>query len=269
MNKLMKKFLESIKGLAMNLVPNLGQNLGSGSGPGSRPGSSLTSKHQSKIPAYLGIGLILGVFLMLIGGPISRRWDRDPHLPGMSERDYYDGAVGIFGIYPEDQSRSQSRSQSGSQSESKSGAHGHPNQHQGYDSYSYERVLERRLEEVLSLAEGVGEVRVLVNFIQGPTTVFAVDRSLNYSSTQEQDAQGGTRNQTSQQGQDKTLIITDRSGVGQPLIVTENPPVIGGVVIIAEGGENVLVREALTRAASTLLDIDIDRVQVMTMRRQQ
>ena len=130
----------------------------------------------------------------------------------------------------------------------------------------YEQALERRLEEVLSLVDGAGKVRVLVSFAQGRETVFAVDRNTSNSRSQEEDSEGGTRYQSSQSSQDKTLIITDRAGVDRPLVVKEVPPVIGGVIIIAEGGDNVVVRDALIRATSALLGIDINRVQVMKMR---
>jgi len=217
---------------------------------------NLVSKNQNRIPALLGIGLLAGVALLMITGPIARRAGSDP-----SEM----SAEGGQGFHTQG-SLTGNQIPPGTQTGTRAGTQPETYHYQSGRVYSDEGALERRLEEVLSLADGVGAVRVMVTFIQGPTTVFAVDRSTNYSTMQEQDAQGGTRYQSSQQDQDKTLIITDRSGAGQPLIVTESPPVIGGVVIIAEGGDNVLVRESLARATSTLLDIDINRVQVMTMR---
>ena len=199
----------------------------------------LLSKDQ-KIPTYIGAALVFGVFLMLLSGPLLRRSEVPkegmlPDIPAAAEAIAHDASP-VTEIP------------------------------QAHASYAYERLLERRLEEVLSLVDGVGQVRVMLTFAQGRETVFAVDRNASNSVTQEQDAQGGTRYQSSQQNQDNTLIITDRAGVDRPLVVTENPPVIGGVMIIAEGGDNVLVRDALIRAASTLLGIDINRVQVLKMR---
>ena len=180
-----------------------------------------------RIPAYLGIALILGVFLMVIGGPLSRR----PQADIVSGPEFLQMPEPITDAQP------------------------------SYYCHAYERAMERRLEEALSLVDGAGEVRVMVSFAQGRETVFAVDRNVNVTSTQEQDAQGGTRYQSSQQSQDNTLIIMDR-----PLVVKEPPPVIGGVMIIAEGGDDILVRDALIRATSTLLGVDINRVQVLKMR---
>ena len=133
---------------------------------------------------------------------------------------------------------------------------------------TYERALERRLEEALSKVEGVGRVHVVVNFVQGRETVFVVDSNTTSSVIQEQDAQGGTRYQSNQTSQDKTIIITDRTGVDRPLVQKEIEPIIGGVIIIAEGGGDIIVRDALIRATSTLLGLDINSVHVMQMQRQ-
>lgn len=186
---------------------------------------------DQRIITYLGLTLLVGVLLMLLSGPFFRRQTPQDNTVITEDPDNV--------LLPIAEPRT---------------------------VYTYERVLEIRLEEALSLVEGVGQVRVLVTFAKGRETVFAVDRNISTSVTQEQDAQGGTRYQSSQQGQDNTLIITDRTGVDRPLVVTETPPVIGGVVIIAEGGDDILVRDALIRATSTLLGIDIHRVQVMRMK---
>jgi len=193
----------------------------------------LISKDE-RIPTYLGIALIVGIFLLLLSGPLFRRGQtealREAQIPA-GEPIY--AAAPIMAAHPDQ---------------------------------VYEEALERRLEEALALVDGVGQVRVMVSFAQGRETIFAVDRNASTSTTQEQDAQGGTRYQSSQQAQDSTLIITDRTGYDRPLVIKETPPVIGGVMIIAEGGDNVLVRDALIRATSTLLGIDINRVHVMRMK---
>ncbi|MCL2399241.1 MAG: hypothetical protein FWC91_05800 [Defluviitaleaceae bacterium] len=186
---------------------------------------------DQRIITYLGLMLLLGVLLMLLSGPFFRR---QSHQENAVIAEGSDNAP-LLPTAPQ-------------------------------TTYTYERILEIRLEEALSLVEGVGQVRVLVTFATGRETVFAVDRNTSVSVTQEQDAQGGTRYQSNQQNQDNTLIITDRTGVDRPIVVTETPPIIGGVVIIAEGGDDILVRDALIRATSTLLGIEIHRVQVMRMK---
>jgi stage III sporulation protein AG len=95
---------------------------------------------------------------------------------------------------------------------------------------------------------------------RGPETVFAVDSQTSSSILQEEDAQGGTRYQTSQTRNDQTLVVT-----GKPVVVTETIPTVRGVIIIAEGGGDLRVRDALMRATSGLLGVGIHRVHVLPM----
>ena len=193
------------------------------------------SKDQ-RIISYLGLMLAVGVFIMLLSGPLFRNTaSRESEIAIDIDAPLYTANT----TAPIEET---------------------------HHFHVYERVLERRLEEVLSLVDGVGQVRVMVTFSQGREMVFAVDRNVNNSATKEEDSQGGTRQQSSQQSQEKTLIITDRSGMDRPLVIKETEPIIGGVMIIAEGGDNILIRDALIRSTSTLLGIDINRVQVMKMK---
>jgi len=127
-----------------------------------------------------------------------------------------------------------------------------------------ERALEEELEDFLSLVAGAGRVRVMVSALGGRETVFAVDTTSNHSYTLEEDAGGGTRDQRQHQTQEQTVIITDRNGIDQPLILREIEPRIEGVVIIAEGGDDPFVRDALTRAAIAVLGVEAHKVQVLT-----
>jgi len=128
-----------------------------------------------------------------------------------------------------------------------------------------ERALEEELEEFLSLVAGAGRVRVMISAMGDRETVFAVDASSSRSHIIEEDAQGGTRDQRQYTNQEQTVIITDRSGVDHPLILREISPRAEGIVIIAEGGDDPLVRDALTRAAMAVLGIEAHRIQVLAM----
>jgi stage III sporulation protein AG len=129
-----------------------------------------------------------------------------------------------------------------------------------------ERELEKRLEEAFSAIENVGRVRVLLSFTRDRETVYASDGNTSDSHSREVDGQGGSRETRSTQRQDKTIIITDKAGVDRPLVLREIEPKIAGVVIIAEGGDSVFVKDALTKAACTVLGIEANKVQVMKMK---
>jgi stage III sporulation protein AG len=132
------------------------------------------------------------------------------------------------------------------------------------ENFSYEEALERRLEEFFSMVEGAGAVRVMISPLGPRETVFAVDVNESRSQTTEQDAQGGSRETRQYQNNAQTVIITDRQGVSTPLVLREIEPRTEGIVIIAEGGDNPLVRDALTRAARAVLGLEAHMVQVLT-----
>jgi len=128
-----------------------------------------------------------------------------------------------------------------------------------------ERALEEELEEFLSLVAGAGRVRVMISALGDRETIFAVDSTENRSHIIEEDAQGGTRDQRQYSTQEQTVIITDRNGIDQPLVLREISPRVEGIVIIAEGGDDPFVRDALTRAAMAVLGVEAHRVQVLAM----
>ena len=127
-------------------------------------------------------------------------------------------------------------------------------------AYHYERALEARLAATLSQVAGAGQVQVLVALERGTVQVFAADRSTSHAATQEQDAQGGTRHQTNYSVNEQHLLVQN-----QPVVLESQAPVVGGVIIIAEGGGNVHVQDALLRATTALLGIGAHRVQVLPM----
>jgi stage III sporulation protein AG len=128
------------------------------------------------------------------------------------------------------------------------------------------RATEERLEEFFALVEGAGAVRVMVGFSSHRETVFAVDTNFSESFTREEDSQGGHRETTQTANQQQTVLIPDRNGASRPLVLRESEPTIAGIVIIAEGGDNPVIRAELTRAAQAVLGLDAHRIQILTMR---
>ena len=123
-----------------------------------------------------------------------------------------------------------------------------------------ERELEKRLEEIFSLVNGAGRVRVMVSPLGGREWVYAKNANTTQTQTSEKDAQGGTREHRHDQSNEQTVVIGDR-----PLVLREIAPQVEGIVIIAEGGDCAFVRDALTRAARSILGVEPHRIQVLHM----
>jgi stage III sporulation protein AG len=131
----------------------------------------------------------------------------------------------------------------------------------------YTLVLEKRMETALSQIDGAGKVKVLLTLTQGKELVVAEDKTTNQDINEETDGAGGTRKTQSLIEEHTLVLYTDENGVEVPLILREVSPVIEGAVIIAEGGENIFVKDALTRAAETVLGLTADKVQVFKMKK--
>jgi stage III sporulation protein AG len=132
------------------------------------------------------------------------------------------------------------------------------------EKFLYERALEERLAEFLSLVEGAGQVSVMVSPLTGRETVFATDRTENTTVTNEADSEGGTRETRQSQLSQETVMVGNRTGTIEPLIIREIEPRVAGVVIVAEGGDCVFVRDALSRAARAVLGLDAHLIQVLS-----
>lgn len=126
--------------------------------------------------------------------------------------------------------------------------------------------LAAELEEILSLVAGAGEVRVMVaKGAEAGTRVFAQNSQENTSATTEEDGEGGIRNVESVNSSITYVMMRQSDGGDVPLLLTETIPVIEGIIIVAQGGGDAVVREALTRAVQALLGVAPHRIQVFEM----
>ena len=127
----------------------------------------------------------------------------------------------------------------------------------------YEAQLEKRLEDAFSQIDGAGKVTVLLTLASGREINVAADKTTNESITKDSTGtQGGERTTQTNSVDSKTILVTGSDGVSAPLVIREDQPKIEGVIIIAEGGDNILVKEALTDAAETVLGLDATQVRV-------
>ena len=106
------------------------------------------------------------------------------------------------------------------------------------------RMLEARLEDILSQMQNAGQVRVMV---------IAADEQKSSGSSGISEA--------------SRPVKTSGSGGESPIILTERMPKIRGVIVIAEGAADISVRFSLAAAVSTVLGIDENSVEVFAMRR--
>lgn len=126
---------------------------------------------------------------------------------------------------------------------------------------------EDKLAAILSRMQGVGRVDVMITYVSGKENIPAYDTKKNESSTDEKDSGGGTRS-ISQDEYDSTVVYEDRQNGGKsPVILKELQPVVKGVVVVADGAGSAEVKERICSAVEVLMDIPINKIQVIPMKK--
>ena len=129
----------------------------------------------------------------------------------------------------------------------------------------YERSIAATLEEALRAVKGVGKVQVRVTVEMGPESVYARSVTRSSSSSTETTSSGETRENTSEN--ETFQPVTGRFGTTEsPLVERIAPVKIGGCLIVAEGASSSKVKQDIYRAAQTLLNIPIYKIQVEPMK---
>ena len=113
--------------------------------------------------------------------------------------------------------------------------------------------LEIRLKEALSHMEGVGEVSVVINYDSTAELVPATQ-------SESQSENNVSQNQTSSSQKEKEDVA---SVAGDALIIKEKQPKVRGVIVIAEGAQDISIRNNILSAVMTLLDVTAEKVEIL------
>ncbi|CUH93276.1 hypothetical protein [Herbinix luporum] len=134
-----------------------------------------------------------------------------------------------------------------------------------HDTNTYISELEGRLENILRKVKGIGEVEVMITLKTSGEKIPLKDVPYTQEGLNEEDGEGGSRANNRIQKEESTVLVTNEDGDNQPYILQERQPEVEGVVVIAEGGDNVLVIKDIVEAAEVLFNIPTHKVKVMKM----
>lgn len=125
----------------------------------------------------------------------------------------------------------------------------------------YEAEYENQLKEVLETISGVGNVSVVVNVDSSPTKVVEKN-SVNQSQvTKETDREGGTR-EVEDQSTDEQVVIIQEGEKEVPIVVQTKKPEIRGVLIVAQGADNIHIKKTIIESVTRVLGVPSHRVAV-------
>lgn len=128
----------------------------------------------------------------------------------------------------------------------------------------YAVYLEKRLTDALSQMADVGKVKVMITLKVSGELVLEKDFSTSQSTTDESDAQGGSRSISEMTSEGKTVYSTD-GAYSEPYVVKVCAPKIEGVLVVAEGAGRGTVNRTIAEIAQALFGVEAHKVIVVKM----
>ncbi len=135
-----------------------------------------------------------------------------------------------------------------------------------HDENTYITDMENKAKNLLRKVSGVGEVYVAITTKNSKEQVPLKDSSSTQESLNEVDGEGGSRNNSSVQKEENTVMVTNEDGNSVPYILQELEPEIEGIIVIAEGGDNAMVQMEIMEAMEVLFNVPAHKVKVMKLR---
>ena len=121
-------------------------------------------------------------------------------------------------------------------------------------------ALEKRLEETLSLIDGAGKVRVMITLKDTGEKVVEKDV------TRRTDADaGGTGNSDLSQ----SSVYEKEGSTETPYVSNEMTPQVEGVLVVAQGGGNSLVKQNILQSVMALFPLEAHKITIVKMSMQE
>ncbi|MFD2658376.1 stage III sporulation protein AG [Gracilibacillus thailandensis] len=125
-----------------------------------------------------------------------------------------------------------------------------------------EAAYESDLVQLLEKITGVSEVEVMVNLDATNERVYEKNLVIGSQITNESDQNGGTR-KVDDETREQTVVIIRQGEQEKPLLVQTKKPEVRGVLVVADGVDNLDVKKWVLEAVSKVLDVPAHRVSVM------
>ncbi|MCX7715227.1 MAG: hypothetical protein N2171_05835 [Clostridia bacterium] len=111
---------------------------------------------------------------------------------------------------------------------------------------------EKRLADIISDIKGAGKVSVMITYYE------SAEKDLAYEIKQSENTKKGDNSQNDEKTVDKQAVMSD----GEPMVVKEIYPKVKGVIVTAEGAGNYEVKQHISEAVQSVLDVPAHRVCV-------
>ncbi len=123
--------------------------------------------------------------------------------------------------------------------------------------------IEEKLQETLSKIEGAGQVQVMITYESSAEIVPAVSVDTQTSTTTDEGEDGTSKTNT--ENTQSEIVTVNGSEGGSALVLKEKSPPVKGVIVVAQGADDIRVKLSLLSAVETILNISPDQVDVYKM----
>ena len=123
--------------------------------------------------------------------------------------------------------------------------------------------IEQQLKYTLSQIQGAGRVEVMITYESSSEIVPAISVDKQTSTTT--DTRDSGTSTTNTENTQSEVVTIGGSGGNSALVLKEKSPEIRGVIVVAEGADNIAVKLNLLSAVQTLLNVSPDQVDVYKM----
>ena len=124
-----------------------------------------------------------------------------------------------------------------------------------------ESSVEHQLKEILQKISGVGKVEVLITYEDRGRVVVEKDLSVSEELVQESDSNGGNRTTTTTRNESETVYDKTES----PYVIQEITPTRKGVLVVAQGGGDSVVKNKIQETIQALFGLDSHKISIMKM----
>lgn len=131
---------------------------------------------------------------------------------------------------------------------------------------TYEEIVENKLTNLLSQVRGAGVVSVNISLERSGTIEHAKNVVKETRTIQEKDSGNGIRT-TTETKESEQILVGKENGIDRPVMVSETKPVIKGVLVVAEGAADSVIKANLTKAVETVLGIPSYKITVLPHRK--
>ena len=134
------------------------------------------------------------------------------------------------------------------------------------ESMEYCLALETRIEEILSVMDGVGDVQAMVTVSTSREMIVEKDEPVNRATVTESDGNGGSRSTNESSFEYETIYETYSEGNKIPYVVKQIEPQIQGITVVAQGGGNAMIQKNISDVLEALFHIEAHKIKVVKMK---